>query len=79
MLELARDVLGWCAVINIALLVWWWLWFSLAHDLIFHFHSKWFDLSKERFDAIHYTGMAIFKLFIWVFNLTPYFALRILG
>ncbi len=79
MLELARDVLGWCAVINIALLVWWWMWFSLAHDLIFHFHSKWFDLSKERFDAIHYTGMAIFKLFIWVFNLTPYFALRILG
>ena len=79
MLELARDALGWCAVINIGLLLWWWLWFIFAHDLMFRIHSKWFDLSKERFDAVNYGGMGIFKVFIWVFNLTPYFALRIVG
>ena len=79
MLELARDALGWCAVINIALFLWWWLWFIFAHDLMFRIHTKWFDLSKERFDAVNYAGMGIFKVFIWVFNLTPYFALRIIG
>jgi hypothetical protein len=79
MLELARDALGWCAVINIALFLWWWLWFTLAHDFMFRIHTKWFDLSKERFDAVNYSGMAVFKIAIWVFNLTPYFALRLIG
>ena len=79
MLELARETLGWCATINIGLLLLWWLLFILAHDWTYRYHSKWFDLSKERFDAIHYAGMAIFKMAIWVFNLVPYFALRIVG
>jgi hypothetical protein len=68
-IEVVRDILAWCAVINIGLLLWW----------FYRFHSKWFNLSVDRFDAIHYAGMAAFKMGIWLFNLVPYFALRIVG
>tara|TARA_Y100000588_G_scaffold164035_1_gene178156 strand:+ start:14490 stop:14660 length:171 start_codon:yes stop_codon:yes gene_type:complete len=42
-------------------------------------HGKWFRLSKERFDEIHYKSMAYFKLSIFLFNLATYFALHLIG
>jgi hypothetical protein len=75
--EIIRDVLAWCAVINYALLLLWFLVFSLAHDWLHRVHGKWFTVSVENFDAIHYAGMAFFKLCIFLFSLTPYLALRI--
>jgi hypothetical protein len=78
-LEIIRDMLGWCIVINWILLAWWLLFFILAHDWMYRIHGKWFNLSVEKFDAIHYSGMAIFKTAIFVFNLVPYLALRIVG
>lgn len=78
-LELVRNILGWCAVINLGLLIWWLLFVLLAHGWTYRLHSKWFQLTRERFDAIHYAGMAMFKMLIFFFNLVPYFALRIVG
>ncbi len=78
-IELLRATLGWCTIMNWGLLLWWFLWFTLAHDWLYRFHGKWFTLSTERFDAIHYGGMALFKIGIFLFNLMPYFALRIVG
>ena len=78
-IDLARDVLLWCFIINIGILLWWFLFFSLAHDWVYQFHGKWFKLSVEKFDAIHYAGMAFFKICIFVFNIVPYFALCIVG
>jgi hypothetical protein len=75
--EIVRDVLAWSTVINFALLIFWFLFFSLAHDWMYKYHGKWFTLPVEKFDAIHYTGMAFFKLCIFLFNLVPYLALRI--
>ncbi len=76
-IETVRSILAWCSVINIGLLVWWWLFLILAHDFVFRFHGKWFSLSKERFDTIHYSGMLFYKLCIFLFNIVPYIALRI--
>jgi hypothetical protein len=75
--EQIRDVLAWCAVINIGLLLWWFLMFALAHDFIYRLHGKWFKLTVERFDAIQYAGMAFFKIGIFLLNIVPYLALRI--
>ena len=77
--EIIRDVLAWCSVINVGLLLFWALGFMLAHDLIYRIHGKWFKLSAERFDAFHYSGMGFFKIGIILFNIVPYFALRIAG
>lgn len=76
-IELIKDFLLWCAVINMGLLLWWFLFFAFAHDWMYRLHSKWFNLSPDKFDSIHYAGMALFKIGIFLFNLVPYFALSI--
>jgi hypothetical protein len=76
-IEILRAVLAWCAAINYALLLLWFLVFTLAHDWLHRLHSKWFQLPVEKFDTLHYAGMAFFKLSIFLFALTPYLALRI--
>ena len=78
-IEIIRETLLWCSIINMSLLIWWFLFFALAHDWLYRYHSRWFNFSIERFDSIHYAGMAILKLGIFLFNLVPYFALRIVG
>ncbi len=75
--EILRGVLGWCSVINMGLLLWWFLFLVFAHDLVYRIHSRWFKIPVETFDAIHYAGMAFLKIAIIVFNIIPYFALRI--
>ncbi|WP_371827891.1 DUF6868 family protein [Litchfieldella anticariensis] len=42
-------------------------------------HSRWLHFSIERFDALHYGGMAIYKICILLFNLVSYVALLIVG
>lgn len=78
-LETVRDMLAWCSVINIGLLLWWWLVISFAHDWVYRLHRKWFRMPVETFDSIHYAGMTFFKISIFLFNLVPYLALRIVG
>ena len=77
-IEFIRAVLAWCALINIIFLLLWFLFFALAHDLMYRVHSRWFKLSVDTFDAIHYAGIVFFKIGLFLFNLVPYFALRIL-
>jgi len=75
--EFFGEVLLWSAVINYGVLVVWFAFFALAHDWMHRLHGRWFRLSAERFDAIHYASMAFYKLCIILFNLVPYIALRI--
>ncbi len=74
-----RNALLWCAVINYGVLLVWFLFFILAHDFMHRLHNRWFQLSRQQFDVIHYAGMAIFKLGIILLNVVPYVALRIVG
>ena len=76
-IEVIRAVLGWCIIINMGIFLWWFLWFILAHDFMYRYHGKWFKLSEEQFDAIHYAGMALYKIGIWLFTIAPYLALHI--
>ena len=77
--EIIRNFLAWCSVINVGVLIYWGLFFTLAHDFVYQIHGKWFKLSVEKFDAIHYAGMAFFKMSIILFNIVPYIALCIVG
>jgi len=78
-IEIVRDFFAWCSVINMGLLLFWFLMFSLARGWVYKMHSKWYRLSESSFDAIHYGGMTAFKMAFFLFNLVPYFALRIIG
>jgi hypothetical protein len=78
-IEMVRRSLLWCTVINYGILLVWFLFFILAHDWMYQFHGRWFHLSVEQFDMLHYAGMSIYKLGILLLNLVPYIALRICG
>ena len=78
-IELIRNFLLWCAIINYGVLMVWFVAFLIAHDWMYRLHNKWFRLSVERFDEVHYGLMGFYKLGILLLNLVPYFALRIVG
>lgn len=73
------DVLLHCVLINYAILLVWFVAFSLAHERLFALHTRWFALSKADFDRLHYQAMAIFKILVLVFNLTPWLALHLMS
>ena len=75
----------WCrfllssVLINYIILLIWFLAIIFARDWIKQVHGKWFNLSDETFDAIHYGGMAIYKIGILLFNLVPLIAIYFMG
>jgi Family of unknown function (DUF6868) len=78
-IAIVRKVLFWCTIINYGVLLVWWLCFLFAHDWMYQLHGRWFHLPVEQFDALHYAGMALYKVGILLLNLVPYIALRIVG
>jgi len=78
-IDVVRDFLIWSTLINLVFFLWWVGFFIFGHEFIYKMHTKWFVLSRDRFDAIHYAGMLLYKMAIIVFNLVPLAALSIVG
>ena len=77
--EVARNFLLWATVINYGVMTLWFLTFAFAHDWMHTIHGRWFHLSRDQFDALHYAGMTVYKIGIILFNLVPFLALCIVG
>ncbi len=75
-METLLALLAWSTLINLGILLLWFGLFALAHDWVHKLHGCWFKLSREQFDAVHYAGMAAYKVLILIFNLVPYLVLR---
>jgi hypothetical protein len=65
-------------LINYIILMIWFLAFIFARDWMKQLHGKWFQLSDTTFDAIHYGGMAVYKIGILLLNLVPFLALYLI-
>ena len=70
-----KEILLWCVGINYAVLLIWFGVFVFAHHWMYRLHTRWFKLPVETFDALHYAGMAVYKIGILLFNLVPLLAL----
>jgi hypothetical protein len=75
MMNEIKDVLLWCVGLNYAVLIIWFSVFIFAHDWMYGLHGRWFKISVETFDAIHYAGLAVYKIGILLLNLVPFVAL----
>jgi len=73
------DFLLWCTILNYLVLIVWFAVFCLAHGWMFRMHGRWFRLSAAQFDALHYGGMAVYKVGILLLNLVPLAALSIVA
>ena len=69
----------WSLAFNYAVLLAWFLAFVTARDALRRLHGRWFALPDASFDAIHYGGMAAYKIGILLFNLVPLLALYFVG
>ncbi len=78
-LELLRGTLAWSAVLNMGILLWWFLFLTFAHDWVYKIHSRFYKIPVEHFTTIHYAGMTFYKICIFTFFIVPYLALRIMS
>ena len=78
-IETLRSFLLGCLGINYGILMLWFVVFIVAHDALYRLHARWFRISVAQFDAIHYAGMAVYKIGVLLLNLVPYLALRMLA
>jgi hypothetical protein len=78
-IETTRSFLLGCIGVNYGILLLWFLAFIVAHDSLHRLHARWFRISVEQFDAVHYAGMAVYKIGILLLNLVPYLALRMVA
>ncbi|AGI26240.1 hypothetical protein H681_21865 [Pseudomonas sp. ATCC 13867] len=78
LLQDLKPFLLYCTLINYVILLIWFAAFSFAHDGLYRLHSRWFKISPEHFDALHYGGMAVYKIGVLVLNLAPLIALHLI-
>ena len=77
-IQLLQSFFMWCSIINMALL---WLSFGLCikcADWAYKMHSAMFRLTDSQLDTIWYTILGAYKIAIFMFNVVPYIALRIM-
>lgn len=73
------SFLGWCSVLNVALLAYSAVMLTLFNAMVKRLHQKLFGLSDESLDMIYFKFLGQYKLLILVFNLIPYCALKIMA
>ena len=66
-----REILIWSLVANYVVLLVWFGAIVFAHDRVYRLHTRWFRMSRETFDAVHYGGMAVYKVGTLLLNVGP--------
>ena len=75
-LEIFRSILGWCAIINYFIIIVWFLVMVYANEWLYGLVVRWFHISREYCDAVHYACIAFYKIINAMFFIIPYIVLR---
>jgi len=78
-LDGVAGILVRCFLGGMGLLMVWFAMFVFAGDGIYQVHSRWFQIPRETFDAIHYAVMAATKIAIVLFFLLPCIAIKLVS
>ncbi len=69
-----------CVILGVIVVTIWFVFFLVADGLIYNVHGRFFgEITKGQFQVIHYCGMGLTKVFVTVFFLIPYVAIRWAG
>lgn len=77
-LEQIRDFLMWCSIINVVLMIIMFVLLAFARGWVYRKHSKFFPITESQFNAIAYSFLGLYKLFVYMFNIIPYVAVCII-
>lgn len=78
-IETLRAMLGWCALMGMGMLCFWFGWIVFAREWVYSLHRRWFPLEDRQLDAIHYGGMGLLKLTTLMLFALPWVALHIVA
>jgi hypothetical protein len=78
-IETVREFLGWCAVINIGLLMLSSISLIAIRGAVSRIHAKMFNLDEQYLSQAYFQFLAQYKIAIIVFNIVPYFVLKFMG
>ncbi len=78
-IEAIREFLGWCSVINIGLLIVSGILVVSLRGPVSRIHAKMFDLDESDTRRAYFQYLGQYKIAIIVFNIVPYFALKVMG
>lgn len=76
-IEIITAFLGWSTVINLGILIFAAILLVFMRSGISKLHGKMFMLSEEDLSRAYFQYLAQYKIAIFIFNLVPYFALKI--
>ena len=76
-LEIFRAALGWCTVLNTGMLTFAAIVLMVGSRPIKKLHEQMYGLSDADLSRAYFQYLAQYKIAIFVFNLAPYVALRI--
>ena len=72
-----EGVLLRCFILGFVVLMIWFVFFLVAGDFVHDIHGSMFkQISARQFEVIHYCGMGLLKLLVFVFFFIPYIAMR---
>lgn len=72
-----RELFMWSTVFNLAILITWFVLWSVFQKQMYHMQSRYITLTPEQYSLLVFCGMGLYKLGILFFNLVPYVALSI--
>jgi uncharacterized protein DUF6868 len=73
------ELLGWVSVINFCILIVVFVMLTVFRNIILSMHSNMFAIKESDLLLIYFKFMANYKTLILIFNVVPYFALKIMG
>jgi len=77
-IETMIGFFAWCSIINIGILLLSAIFIIIFKDMAIKIHTKMFDLDKVYLQQAYFKYLAQYKIMIIIFNIVPYFALKII-
>jgi len=71
--------LGWCTALNMGILLFSAIFLFLFNGLAINIHSKLTGVSASKLPTLYFSFMANYKIGIFIFNLVPYIALKLMA
>lgn len=78
-INVLTELLGWCSVLNLGLLALSTILISMLRPQIISFHSRVSALSEKELNIAYFRYLSHYKIVTIVFNVIPYFSLKMMG
>lgn len=78
-IDTLATFLGWCSVINIGVLVLSTIILIIMREPVASIHSRLFGINQAELPAAYFQYLGNYKIAIFIFNLAPYIALKVMG